>query len=304
MRVLLTGAAGFFGSRAAGIFEREGDVVYGLDRAGADRARLSALAPSATIIDADLEDTAAVTRIVSEVKPDVAIHLAWYAVPGKYLHAPENMDLVGASFSLARALVAVGCPRIVTAGTCFEYDTTKGLLAESTPTAPRFLYSAAKLAMYEVLREAARGWGVSYAHLRFFYQYGPWEAPNRVVPAVMSTLLRGEEAKVTTGEQVRDFLHIDDVATAIVRAAKSDAGGVVNIGSGVPVRIRDIVAAAARACGREDLVRYGAHPSRPDDPPFVCADVTRLRALGWSPRYSLDDGMADTAAWYRSHPTA
>jgi nucleoside-diphosphate-sugar epimerase len=117
----------------------------------------------------------------------------------------------------------------------------------------------------------------------------------------MAALLRGEEAKVTAGEQIRDFLHIDDVASAIARVATADVTGVVNVGSGVPVRVRDVVAAAARACGREDLVRYGALPSREGDPAFVCADATRLRETGWSPAYDLERGMADTAAWWRRH---
>ncbi len=299
MRVLMTGVAGFFGSRAAACLLRDGVEVHGLDHPKADLARVNALAPKTIVHAVDLADRTATAAIVRELRPDVAVHLAWYAVPGKYLPAPENMDHLAAALDLARALNDAGCKRLITAGTCFEYDTDKGLLAESTPTAPRFLYSAAKLAMYEVLREASRVWSTSYAHLRFFYQYGPWEAPGRIVPAVMTALLRGEEASVTPGQQVRDFLHVEDVARAIAFVTKGSLEGIVNIGSGVPVRIREIVAAAARAVGREDLVRYGALPTRPGDPPFVCADASKLRAAGWAPMIDLESGMADTAAYWR-----
>lgn len=298
MRVLITGAAGFFGSRAA--MHLVGHEVIGLDRPGVDHARVDALAPSMVVHEVDLLDAKAVSAIVRELRPDVAIHLAWYAVPGKYLAASDNMDHLAASMTLAQALAGAGCRRLVTAGTCFEYETTAAPLAESSRTAPRFLYSACKLAMSEVLREACRISGMSYAHLRFFYQYGPWEAPGRIVPAVISALLAGREAEVTPGEQVRDFLHIDDVASAIAAVVGSEIDGVINIGSGEPVRVRDVVVAAAEACGRADLVRIGALAYRAGDPMFVCADATKLRSTGWTPAHDLASGMRDTVAWWRT----
>ncbi len=303
MRILVTGAAGFFGSRALMHLSRDAEV-HGVDRPGADRARVEALAPSTKLHDCDLAEPGALESLVAAVRPDLAIHLAWYAVPGKYLNAPENLDHLAASLRLARALAESGCKRLVTAGTCFEYDTTLGLLSESTPCEPRFLYSATKHAMFESLREACRVWSVSYAHARFFYQYGPWEAPGRLVPAVIAPLLRGEPANVTTGDQVRDFLHVDDVARALTHVAHGELTGPVNVGSGVPVRVCDVVRAAAKACGREELVRYGALPSREGDPPFICADVTKLRSTGFTPRFDPDTGLADTVAWYREQASA
>ena len=85
----------------------------------------------------------------------------------------------------------------------------------------------------------------------------------------------------------------------IAVVAASDAEGAINVGSGVPVKVRDVVSAAARAYGKEHLVRYGAIPTRAGDPPFIVADVTRLRALGWSPRFDLERSMQDLAAFYR-----
>jgi len=299
MRVLITGAAGFFGSRAA--MHLAGHEVIGLDRPGVDRSRVDALAPWMVVREVDLADASAVGALVRELRPDVAIHLAWYAVPGKYLSAPDNMDHLAASMVLAQALAGAGCRRLLTAGTCFEYETrTEAPLAETSLTAPRFLYSACKLAMSEVLREACRISGMSYAHLRFFYQYGPWEAPGRIVPAVIGALLAGREAEVTLGDQVRDFLHIDDVASAIAAVVGSEIEGVINIGSGQPVCVRDVVAAAAHACERGDLVRLGALAYREGDPMFVCADATKLRSTGWKPAYDLTRGMRDTVAWWRT----
>lgn len=298
VRVLITGGLGFFGSRAAAAFTDA--EVFALDRPEGDRARLEALAPRARFVPCDMFDAEALGRCLADVRPDVCIHLAWYAVPGKYLDAPENLDHLVAAVGLARALAKSGCARLVTAGTCFEYDTTYGRLAESTPAAPRTLYAATKLSMFQSLAHACPALGVSHAHARFFYQYGPWEAPKRLVSSLMESFLAGTPAPATAGEQVRDFLHIEDVAQAIRVLGTSDATGLVNIGSGVPVTVADVARAVEHACGAEGLLQLGALPSRPGDPPFVCADASRLRSLGWAPRYGLDEGLADTVAWYRA----
>lgn len=302
MRVVVTGAAGFFGSRLLAQLQRHD--VHALDVGTANRQRIEALAPHARFHACDVFDAATVDGVLREIRPEIAVHLAWYAVPGKYLSAPENLDHLKGAIDFARAAVGAGATRIVTAGTCFEYDTSFGLLREATPALPRSLYAATKLSMYETLRAASRQWNVAYAHLRFFYQYGPWEAPGRLVPAVVEPLLRGEEARVTSGEQVRDFLHVDDLARASALVAESSEEGVINVASGVPIRVRDVVHAAARACGREDLVRYGALPPRENDPPFICADVARLRKLGFQPRFDLESGLRDTVSWYRARQSS
>jgi len=304
LKILVTGAAGFLASRTALHLHAAGDEVIALDRSDADRGRLDALVPTATFVGCNLHDAGEVDAVVDRVKPDIVSHFAWYGVPGKYLDAPENLDHLTSTIHLARAVARSGCRRFVMAGTCFEYDTSLGTLSESSPTAPKHLYSASKLAVAIALREACKRWSMAYCHVRFFYQYGPWEADARLVPSLAKALLAGEEALATSGEQIRDYLHIDDVGRAAALIAKSDLDGVVNVGSGAGVRIRDIAVAVERACGVRDKLRLGALPSREGDPACIVADATRLRSLGWSPRYVLDDGIADTVAWFKSRSIA
>jgi UDP-glucuronate decarboxylase len=198
VRVLLTGAAGFFGAHAA---RHLADVdLVATDHPAASLDRIGAVAPSATVTPCDAAD---LPELVARVKPDLCIHLAWYAVPGRYWTAVENVDHVAYALALAKALAAADCRRFVTAGTCAEYDATSGCVSESSPTAPRFLYSAAKNAVYRVLHHAAAQWQMAYCHVRFFYQYGPWEAPERLVPTVVRALLQGAEARVTAGGRAR-----------------------------------------------------------------------------------------------------
>ena len=297
MRVLLTGAGGFIGAQVARALLTRGAEVHAVVRDRSRAPRLDAIASELTIHEADLVDPAATARVIAASEPDTCVHGAWYAVPGKYLDAPENLTHVAASTDLAQRLVHAGCKRLVGLGTCFEYDTSLGaMLHESSPTRPRFLYAASKLALHDMLSAYAPLAKLGFAWCRIFYQYGPMEARERLVPHVIDRLLGGQTAETSEGGQVRDFLHVADVGAAIATVALSELEGAVNIGSGVPVTVREVVEAIARLCGAEDRVRFGALPYRPNDPMHVCADVTRLAGLGFAPRFDLERGLADTIA--------
>jgi nucleoside-diphosphate-sugar epimerase len=139
------------------------------------------------------------------------------------------------------------------------------------------------------------GWG------RIFFVYGPREHPARLVSSVIRSLLAGEEAKCTHGEQVRDFLHASDVAAAFVSLLESDVDGPVNVGSGIPTTIHDLIARIGKAIGRPELLRFGALPARADEPPTILADIRRLtKEVGWMQRISLEKGLEQTIAWWRA----
>jgi len=143
---------------------------------------------------------------------------------------------------------------------------------------------------------------MSVAWLRFFYQYGPFEHEGRLVPSVTRSLLRNQVAEATLGEQVRDFLHVEDVASAAWAVARSGLSGPVNIGSGEPVTVREIVTTIGAVLNRPELIALGALPDRASDPPFVCADNRRLvENTGWTPRYGLEEGLGHTVAWWQAH---
>jgi nucleoside-diphosphate-sugar epimerase len=295
MRVLLTGAAGFIGAHVARALLSRGVEVHAVVRGRGRAPRLDAIAKELTLHEADLVDPAAAARVVAAARPGACIHGAWYAVPGKYLDAPENLTHVAASLELAQRLVHAGCTRFVGLGTCFEYDTSLGVpLRESSPTKPRFLYATAKLALHDLLLAYAPLAKTSFAWCRIFYQYGPMEARERLVPHVIDRLLSGGIADTTEGGQIRDFLHVADVGSAIAAVALSELEGAVNVGSGVPVTVRELVSTIARVCDAEDRVRFGALPYRPGDPMHVCADTEKLRRTGWEPRFDLESGLRDT----------
>jgi nucleoside-diphosphate-sugar epimerase len=300
MRVLLTGAAGFIGSHVVRLLVHERCEVLALVRPGTDLSRIADVQSALRLLRGDVLQLDPIENALDSFKPDACIHLAWCAKPGEYLHSAENIDLVAGTARLATKLATVGCRRFVGVGTCFEYDTQGGTLSERTALDPRFLYSACKAATFMVLTNLPLG-DMTMAWARLFYLYGPFENERRLVPSVIRALLLGEEARCTTGAQVRDFLHVEDLASALWAIAQSSVAGAVNVGSGAPVTVAHLVKRLGEMLDRSELIKLGALPYAKDDPPFVCANNQRLRTeTSWQPRFALDDGLRATIDWWRS----
>ena len=302
MKVLITGASGFVGSHVARLLVAEGCEVYALVRESSNRWRIRDILPSMYLRQSDLVAFENVNTYLQEIKPELCIHLAWYAVPGKYLNSQENLDSIQASINLLSQLAELGCKRFVGIGTCFEYDLSLGYLSESSLTKPITLYAATKVALSTILQQFAQITEMEVAWIRLFYQYGPMEDERRLIPGIISSLLRDEVVKTTKGEQIRDFLHIEDVASAIWAVAKSNVSGVVNVGSGQPVTVGQIALELGNLLGKPDLIHLGALPYRPNDPMFICANNELLRKkTDWTQKYNLTTGLKNTIEWYKDH---
>jgi len=241
--------------------------------------------------------------LVAAVKPSHLLHLAWYSKPGTFWTAPDNLRWVLASLSLLDAFATHGGVRAVMAGSCAEYDWRYGWCSEQvTPLGPSSPYGKCKQALQSLLAAHSQMSGLSWAWGRIFFLYGPHEHPARLVASVIKSLLQGQPAFCSTGEQLRDFLHVADVASAFVSLLDSDVRDAVNIASGIPVSVGEIVRRIATALGREDLLRMGARPVAAGDPPLLVADVRRLtEEVHWRPRFDLDTGLGATIDWWRDH---
>jgi len=300
LNVLVTGATGFIGSHIARRCLEQGWSVRASVRSASSRAAIADIEHRLELVTCDLWEASDDERARLCDGVELCVHAAWYAVPGLYLASPENLRCLRGSVALIEALASAKCPRVAMIGSCFEYDFAPGRLSETDPLGPASLYAAAKSATYLVGESLARTRGIEFVWARLFYQYGPHEDRRRLVPAVMMGLLRGESVDVTSGLQVRDFLHVSDVASAVVAAARSTLTGAVNVGSGQPVTVREIVETIATLVGGSGRVNFGARPDSPTDPPVVIANVTKLAsATGFTPSFDLRRGLADTLAWWQ-----
>jgi nucleoside-diphosphate-sugar epimerase len=301
-RVLLTGASGFIGRRAIQPLLDSGHDVHAVCRKppgrGGDGPDSSALSWHAL----DLLDHGATCAAVRELSPDALLHFAWYADHGSFWTAPENLAWTGATLNLVRQFAESGGVRAVIAGSCAEYQWgVDDVCSEATtPLQPATLYGAAKHATQSLASAYASSAGLELAWGRIFLCYGPDEDRRRLVPAVIRALLEGHEAKVTDGTQRRDLIHTDDLARAFVALLDSDVQGAVNVASGEPVRLADVIALIADEIGRPELIRLGAIPRREGDPQVLGADVSRLRGeVGFQPRIGLAQGIRETVSWWR-----
>jgi nucleoside-diphosphate-sugar epimerase len=278
-RLLLTGAGGFIGRHALAPLSARGFEVHAFR--------------------GDLLDAAATDAFLAELRPTHLLHLAWFTEHGKYWEAPENLEWVAATVRLARSFCSAGGKRLVVAGTCAEYDWSGDCCGEATPLRPASLYGAAKDATRRVLEGYAATAGLSFAWGRVFFPYGPGERPERVIAAAARAALSGEPLACSSGEQLRDFLYVEDVAAAFAAIADSDATRCFDIGSGEGTQLRALLQTLERLAGRQDVLRFGEAPER-DEPASIVADARRLREeLGWRPAYDLREGLERTLAWWR-----
>jgi nucleoside-diphosphate-sugar epimerase len=297
-RVLLTGGTGFIGRHAGPLLLKRGYDVHAVT--STDEG------PRADGIEwhhADLLEPETAGALVGRIEPTHLLHLAWYAKPGEFWNSPRNLDWVEASLRLLRSFAAGEGERAVLAGSCAEYDWSQGRCSEiETPLRPATLYGVCKHALQIVGSSFASGAGLSFGWGRIFFVYGPHEHPARLVPAVARALLQSWPAPCSLGDQERDFVYSEDVAAAFAQLLDSDSEGAVNIGSGRPVAVKDVVSMIGSLTGRTELIRFGELPERPGDPALLVADTRRMeQEVGWSPSVPLETGLERTVDWWREH---
>jgi nucleoside-diphosphate-sugar epimerase len=294
--VLVTGASGFIGRQCLPILVAKGYDVHALYR-----RKLATPVPGVSWHELDLLRQGTPSEVIHQVRPDFLLHLAWYAVPGKFWEARENMDWVRASLELLSAFAANNGKRVIAAGSCAEYEINSGeCLEEKTPLLPATLYGTCKHAFGRILESFSRRTGLSSAWGRIFFLYGPCEHPSRLVAYVVQSLLRAELALCSDGQQVLDFLNVEDAASAFVALLENKIQGPVNIGSGRPVAVRDLLQEIGMQLGRPELIRLGARESS-SAVSRIWANVDRLtKEVGWKPHYDLASGIQQTIEWWRN----
>ena len=295
--ILITGGTGFLGRAVLRALGGQGHTLI-----STYRSAIPSDAPDGVIWEqVDLTETRDIARLCQTHRPSHLMGLAWYMGPGAQ-GAPENFTWLARSVDLLAAFAEAGGARVVFCGSCMEYDwrLETPFVEDVSSLDAQTEYGLAKSSLYRVFGSYCAKLGLSGAWGRPYFLYGPGEAPHRLAADVIISLLEGREALCTHGRQRRDFLHVDDVADAMIRLIWSGYEGPLNIGSGTAIALQDLIAEAGRQIGRPELIRLGARDTRPGDPDLVEADITRLTdVLGWTPRYDLESGMAQTISWWR-----
>lgn len=301
-KLLLTGATGFIGRNIIPLATEIGYDIYAVYP-----PFQSALAVKEERqvfwCQCDLLNTDELRALVTEVKPTHLLHFAWDTTPGGYWTSPENLRWVQASLELIRSFVDQGGERAVFAGSCAEYDWEYGYCSEAvTPRNPRTLYGICKNSLQDIFSEFCKQKCISSAWGRIFFLYGPYEVRSRLVPSVVVPLLQDKVASCTHGNQIRDFLYVEDVASAFVSLLESSVEGPVNIASGQPLAVKTIVYIISDLLDRRHLIKLGALSSSEAEPPLLVADVRRLnQQVGWKPSVALEAGLRNTVEWWKKN---
>lgn len=288
-RALVTGAGGFVGAHLVARLVADGWEVVGAVRPGAPHRAL----PGVRVVAADLADPDVVAGMARGADPDVAFLLAAGRAEATAADRARTAAVNGAGGMWLVDALPARCGAVVRLGSSTEYGKCDGPMAESAPLRPRGFFGATKAAGSLLVTAAAAARQLPAAVLRAFQVYGPHDHAERFVPRVLRAARTGEVLPLTGPGLRRDWVYVDDVVEACVRAADACYDGVLNVGTGVQTANEELVAAAERVTGRTVAVAVGAHPGRPWDALSWVSDPSRARdVLGWEATVTLEEGLA------------
>jgi nucleoside-diphosphate-sugar epimerase len=290
-RVLVTGGRGFIGAAVCGKLRDAGADVWTVARSEPEDDDPQALV-------GDLQSIDATRQVIAEARPDIILHLASHVI------GMRSPDVVLSTYhsnltSTVNLLVAAqesGCDRVVLTGSLEEPDPSTEWPVPSSP------YTAAKLAAGAYGRMCSALFDMSVVILRVFMVYGPGQQDDKkLIPYVITSLLDGNIPEFTSGQREVDWIFVDDVAEAYLRAAITPGveGLTLDVGSGQTATVREVVERLFELMQACVPPQFGSVADRPMEQ-IRRANVEAIeKAIGWAPRTSLDEGLQATIDWYR-----
>lgn len=322
MNVLVTGGAGYIGSHTAKALQRAGHRVTIFDNLSAGHREAALGAP---LVEGDVRDVDAVRRAIRDSSATAVAHFAaWLAV------ADSVRDPIGyyrnnvqGALATLEAMASEGCQQFVFSSTCAVYgEPEKTPLVESHPTGPVNAYGETKLAVERALPHFERAYGIRSISLRYFNaagadpvgDLGEDHAPEiHLIPRAIDAArggppveIFGEDYPTPDGTCLRDYVHVNDLATAHVlgldRLSAGGSSAIYNLGTERPASVRDVIATVERVVRQKVAVRSA--PRRTGDPAVLFASARLIREeLGWTPRRpALETIVSDAWRWHSTHP--
>jgi len=301
MKVLVTGGAGFIASHLVDALVARGDDVVAIDSlATGDRGNVN---PRARFTQLDIRDGAAAELIRAE-RPDAISHHAAQMSVSRSVREPlfdADVNIIG-SLKLIQPAAEVGSRFVFASTGGALYGDAPMPTPETAPTWPVSPYGISKLAFEHYLFGFRAQLGLSYAALRYANVYGPRQNPHGeagVVAIFARRLLAGEECVINGGgTDTRDYVYVADVVDANLRAIDSAECGHFNVGTGRQTTTNTIFELLAQALAPGAVAQHG--PPRPGDLKASALDSSQMRrTFGWEPRMKLEEGLEETAEWFR-----
>lgn len=291
--VLVVGASGFLGRHLVRSLAALGARVTAVSRNVAP-----ATEPADLVVwrRCDASDPDAVHALFCDVRPELVYHLTSDSRGGQdlaLLSGSVRNDVLATTAVLTEA-VRWNVARVVMTGSLEEPE---GSAREVVPASP---YAAAKMVSGLYARMFAALYALPVTVLRLMMTYGPGQKDYKVVPYTICRLLAGQRAELGSGERMLDWVYVDDVTDAFVRAGVVTVAerGAIDIGTGTATRLRDVVTLIGSLVGRPELLAFGAAPDRRMEREAIADPRAAAHLLGWSARTALRDGLERTIAAY------
>lgn len=322
MNILVTGGAGYVGSHTARLLERAGHEVWVYDNLS--QGHRGAVRPGRLIVG-ELMDGGLLTETLERKRIDAVMHFAASSLVGESMRQPAlyYQNNVTASLSLLEAMRACGVSRMVFSSSTATYGAAKRIpITEDEPQQPVNPYGFAKLVIERALDDYARAYGFAFAALRYFNAAGAsadgdlgedHDPESHLIPLVLEVALGqrrgitlfGDDYPTPDGTCIRDYVHVDDLGDAHLRALERlepGSGLKLNLGTGRGHSVREVLDVCRQVTGHPIPAEIG--PRRAGDPPALVADARRAgAALGWEPRYPELRPIVESAwRWHRAHP--
>lgn len=320
--VLVAGGAGYIGSHACKALAAAGYLPVAYDNLDFGHRAAVQWGP---LVEGDIADADRVRRAVADHEVVAAMHFAAYTYVGESVSDPRKYfrnNLINA-IRFVDGLLDAGVRRLVFSSTCATYGMPQAVpIGEDHPQQPVNPYGETKLMVERVLHWYGAAYGLRWMALRYFNAAGAdplgrigedHRPETHLIPLVLEAALGqrphidvfGTDYPTPDGTAIRDYIHVDDLADAHVRALRhlehDGASLALNLGTGNGYSVREVIATAEKVAGRPVPVRESAR--RPGDPPRLVADARQARAvLGWQPRHDrLETIVASAWAWHARH---
>lgn len=305
-RVLVTGATGFIGANLCRRLLEAGHEVHCLVRKGYFEWRIQEIRQHLHLHEVDLADASRLNSAVSGVRPEWIFHLAAH---GAYSWQTDLGMMVRTNIvstvNLVEACLRTGFEVFVNTGSSSEYGYKDHAPAETEWIDPNSYYAVTKASATLFCRYSAIHHGVCIPTLRLYSIYGPYENPGRLIPTIILRGLQGALPPLVDPDTARDYVHVGDAEDAyllLAAQAVGKDGDVFNLGSGTQTTVGEVVGIARKVFGLTAEPQWGTLPRRPWDTTSWKANSDKLRATGWKPKITFEQGFRKTVDWFRSHP--
>ncbi|KKU83557.1 MAG: Nucleoside-diphosphate-sugar epimerase [Microgenomates group bacterium GW2011_GWA2_47_8] len=254
----------------------------------------------------DLLDKRSLRRLVKKLAPDFIFHLASFGAYAQQTDCAKMEEVnIRGTRHLLESTVDLPYRVLVHTGSSSEYGFKDHPMKESDVLAPVSYYAITKATATHLCQMAAKTFHKPIVVLRPFSVYGSYEEGERLIPTAIEAIRHKKNIRLTPGHQRRDFVYVDDVVAAYLKAIEHAAaigGHVINIGTGTQSTNDEVVRTLFTVAGQTVEVEKGGFPARSWDTSHWVADISRAaRLLGWKPAYTLERGLSKTFQWFQTH---